>query len=586
MMKNMKYMALAVVALCTGFTACTDGNDWEQDSAHNRTMAPKISSVQGLDGALKVTFTSYGGSSFLIEANEEPFDVADLQGDVKSSSITATVSGSPAEIKGLNGYTDYYVRMRAISDGKQQSNWVLYASSEIGEGAMTVTQKVVQTKGEQILLNVPDADRQESAITIRWTAGTRNPDKVTATYGAGSDKVVKSYDLSDADRANGYFTCTDLLSSTLYGIRIYEGQACIGFQEVKTLKAPPVSDHSITLTEDETEITQALLDQLADAAKASGKEHFAATIIIPVGKTAKFSNITGTATVFVPENMTLYFFGEESSDGNKGKIVFDNILDIKGYHGEISFDNLDISCVESTDNKYPINQSKNHTATVGNLTFTSCYIHDINCSLVRIQDGGGSIGTVTVDDCIIKQQGTKEKYAFIYDEEKTSGINEISITNSTFISCWGYIVRNKNFMTIKTATISNCTFYDCLLDGCHIFDSGNKEWGCKLTIEKIIIGKTHNAAAKGYRNVDNNTLDHVYLTASSQFGNDKFKSNDNKQYLDVREGIYTDTELFKDPANDDFTLLHWFDNQYDITFDIYGDPRWKADEPVEEETEE
>ena len=82
-MKTRKYISLIAAVLGIGFfSACTDGNDWSIDEASNRVMTPKISAVKGGEGALDVSFTSYGGNAFLIEVNENPFSITDIDGDV------------------------------------------------------------------------------------------------------------------------------------------------------------------------------------------------------------------------------------------------------------------------------------------------------------------------------------------------------------------------------------------------------------------------------------------------------------------------------------------------------------------------
>ena len=188
-MKTIKYLSFVAIALCMGlFAACTDGNDWETDASHNRVMAPRISAVAAGNGSLTVTFNTYGGNSFLIEANEQPFDVADLDGNTMPGSITATVTSSPGTITGLNGYTDYYVRVRALSGSKTPSHWALFGSSTIAEGQMIVTQKTTQTLGQQILNPVADADRGVNSIRVTWLAG-ETPTSITATYLNGDEKV-------------------------------------------------------------------------------------------------------------------------------------------------------------------------------------------------------------------------------------------------------------------------------------------------------------------------------------------------------------------------------------------------------------
>ena len=586
-MKTIKYISFVAVALCMGlFAACTDGNDWETNGANNRVMAPRISAVTGGNGSLTVTFNTYGGNAFIIEANESPFPVADLDGGPMEGSITAQVSSSPGTITGLNGYTDYYVRVRAVSNSKAASHWALYASSSIAEGQMVINQKTAQTLGRQILNPIADADRQANAIRVSWTPGEA-PTSITATYMNGEEKVVKSYSLSDADRANAFFACNELLPSTPYTIRIYIGSECVGMQTAKTLKAPPSSDYIYTVTG--TTIDQTLMNEIAANAQAAATgENFAATIIIPAN--ASVALTTGSSSVKLPANMTVYFFGAESSDGSKGTLQFDYALDIAGYHGDISFENLNIKCPQSSSNTYVINQGT--SASIGNITFTSCNISDVNCAVIRTQkDEAISIGSIVMDDCIVSNQGTmNQSYGYVITNGGSkSSIIDVEITNSTFYHCVVGIVSNntKSDYKIDNIKMSDCTFFDCIGSGRYVADAGKNASSTLLetnmSFKNIVFGTPFHTSAKGYQTNGQLTLDHFYQTSGWKFNGGSFKSNDGGMKLDWRTGIYTDAELFEDAANFNLNLKHWFeitpaDEANGVQFDIWGDPRWRIDD--------
>ena len=585
-MKTRKYISFIVAVLGIGFfSACTDGNDWGIDGASNRVMTPKISSVKGGEGALDVSFTSYGGNAYLIEVNENPFSITDLDGDVQEGSITAIVTGSPGTISGLNGYTDYYVRMRSQSDSKTPSHWYYYAES-------SGTLKIAQTLGLQILEEVTDEDRQAEAITVRWIEGYA-PTSITATYLNGEEKAVISYPLDDEARANRTFTCTGLTPSTIYAIRIYNGEECIGMRETKTLKAPPVADYTYTVEGDV--IDQTIMDDVAAQAKenAGGAEIYAATFIIPAGKEV---NVTaGTKGVVVPAGMTVYFYGAESSDNVKGTLVFPYQLDIAGNHGEISFDNLNITAPGTGSNKYIINQT--NASSTGNITFTACHIYDVNCAVVRTQGSNAvNIGTITIDDCVITNQGTmNQSYGYVINAGCTGGtISEVEITNSTFNTCTVGIVNNntKNDKYISKVKISDCTFYNCIGSGYYLVNAG-KDASSKLlptdiTISNVVVGKLYNSGAKGYQTgAEKINLDHFYQTSGTKFNGGSFKSTDDGLKLDWRIGQFSDADMFEDPGNGNFTLKHWFeqtsaDESKGQQFDIYGDPRWRQETDTDE----
>ena len=584
-MKTIKYISLVVITFCTCiFSACTEGNDWENGGdAYNRLKVPQISKVTPEKGALSVAFNTYGGTVYLLEANENPFPVVD-EGEIMEGSVTAEVAKSPGIIEGLKGATEYYVRMRAVGDGKKASYWALYASYEAMTGEINVKQKPTETLlVDQILDEITDDDREANAITVRWMEGY-TPTTIVASYKNGEEKIEKTYELSAGDVESRTFKCTDLNPSTLYEIRIFDGEEILGKREAKTMKAPPASDYTCIVEGDV--IDQTVMNNAVAEAKKSGKEQVAVTFVIKAGKEVTVA--TESSSVSVPTNTSVYFFGEESSDGTQSKLIFPYQLKIDGNHAEIGFENLELTTSGGTpsDNRYIINQSA--ATSTGNVTFSTCYIHDVNASIVRLQGSGGSIGTITLSDCVVRNQGSNS-YAVIYNQATSGGINEVVVENSTFDTCVNGIIANnsKNDTKFSKVTMTNCTIVNCIGSGKYIFDAGKNasssvlETDVKMT--HMIVGRPYNSSAKGYQSAGKLTLDHFYQTEGWKFSGGSFKSDDGGLKLDWRSGIYNDDALFENATEHDFTLKHWFeqtsaDASKGIQFDIYGDPRWKVDE--------
>lgn len=572
------------MSLCLGtIFSCTDGNDWGIDEASNRTMTPKITSVTGDSCALTVAFTNYGGTSYELEANVNPFPVDDIDGEIMDGSITSVVTASGGKIEGLNGYTDYYVRMRALTEDKKPSHWILFASKDTAQTA-------TQTTGSQIIDPIDENKCSSNSIYVTWNADY-TPDSITATYTNGKQKVTKTYVPTDADKASHSLTCTDLLPSTNYQIRAFTGTQCVGMREQKTLKAPPSADYTYYVEGDV--IDQAMIEEIAAKAReaAGSSTNYAACIVIPVGEIVTVAE--GTTNVSIPDGMTVYFYGNESTSGKKGTLMFPYNLLIPGYHSEISFENLNItSDGDTSSNKYVINQSS--ATSTGNVTFTSCNIYDFNCSVVRVQSGGGSIGTVTISDCVVSDQGSGS-YPVIYNQATSGGIGEVVLEKSTFDGCVNGIVANnsKCDVYIQKVSISECTIYDCIASGKYIIDAGKNASSTVLAtdvnISKTIIGKLHTTSSKGVQTKGTTTLDHVYMTSGNKFSGGSLKSTDDNK-LDYRTGTLTDDALFEDGANHNFNLKRWFeqtsaDESKGQRFDIYGDPRWRVETEVDD-TEE
>jgi hypothetical protein len=140
--------------------------------------------------------------------------------------------------------------------------------------------------------------------------------------------------------------------------------------------------------------------------------------------------------------------------------------------------------------------------------------------------------------------------------------------------------------------ISDCTFYNCIGSGRYLVNAGkdasNKVQPTDITISNVVVGKLYSASAKGYQAGGDINLDCFYQTSETKFGGGSFKSSYLELKLDWRIGLFSDAELFVDPDNGDFSLRHWVEQTYEdmkkgVQFDIYGDPRWRTPDTVEDD---
>ena len=362
-----------------------------------------------------------------------------------------------------------------------------------------------------------------------------------------------------------------------------------------SIKAFAVDDPDYVYTLEGNVINQTIIDEVAEAAKANSSysDKCYGAIIIPNGVTV---NIQGDATsVVVPDGMSIVFRSNAEKEKDRPTLVFPYQLDIAGKHDEIRFENVNLTAPGADSNKYIINQKTE--STTADVIFTGCNIYDVNCAIIRTQGSNAvNIGTVTIDDCVISNQGTmNQSYGYVINAGCTGGtISEVEITNSTFNTCTVGIVNNntKNSYYISKVKISDCTFYNCIGSGFYLINAGKDASGkllpTNITISNVIVGKLYNSAAKGYQTSGELTLDHFYQTAGWKFSGGSFKSADDGLKLDWRTGQFSDDELFENPANGDFTLKHWFeqtsaDETKGQQFDIYGDPRWRQDTAGDDE---
>lgn len=576
-MNKFKYIAISAVAAVAGImVSCTDGNDWEVDGSKAKVLQTKIPQVSKVTGeaALQITVEAFGCTSVEYQAS--------TSADFTTNLASAISNSLTCKLTGLKGYENYYVRVRGLKDGMAPSTWMYYASSD-ATGAL----KTIMTNGVQLINDIPSADITVNSVKISWVTEkdgvTYRPIKASATYSNGEEQVVNEYDLSDAEIAAKSAVLTGLLNSTKYEIRILQDYGdgtmeCIGFKEVKTQMAPPSADATLELTT-ETTLTQAMIDDLATRAKTArgSEEDYEGTIIIPAG--ASITVKEGTSPVTVPTGMTLNFFGS-GEETTRPTLIFPYRLDIPGKHTAIRFQNINL--VGNPDNKanelYLINQSGTATNT-STVQITSCTIKNFGRSIVRLQSsGGGTVSNIIIDDCIFQDLGFTGAYPIIYNQSASNGIENVEITNTTFDTCIDHFIRQNNTSggAFKTVKFENCTFYNCIGNGKYLFDN-TANFEATVTMNNIVMGKlylgTSSTAGKGIRAKGSNiydytTFDSYYQLADVTWGGNKIDAG-GSNWPGTFKSKYATPEMYTDPDNHDFTLLHYLDA---------GDPRWKIED--------
>lgn len=108
----------------------------------------------------------------------------------------------------------------------------------------------------------------------------------------------------------------------------------------------PSANYKYTLPSDVNVISQTLIEEIAEQAKAAaGNEtNYSATIGIPAGATVSLYGTAesdgGKTNVTIPEGMSVTFFG--LAGGDAPTINLDKNLDISGSHAYIKFQNVKI----------------------------------------------------------------------------------------------------------------------------------------------------------------------------------------------------------------------------------------------------
>lgn len=535
---NNIYKVIGAGALVLLMAGCKDGNDWEVDGSYNRMFAPTGDiTVERYDTKAAISFKAVAGAkSYEVELNTDSLYLD----EVSSTSILQTFTTASDTIRGLVGETNYYLRVRAISDDKPNSKWLYYKTGS-GRGYFT-------TLAEQLFYELTAADIEDGVLHLSWIAGS----EVTKIVVLANGEQTGEYPLSAEAIAAGHYDLVGLAPTTTYTIQLFNGDSKRGSLNVTTPASMPAADYKYMLDASVTVISQDLMNEIAEQAKAAaGNEtNYSATIGIPAGATIDIhgTSESGDATsVKIPDGMSVTFFG--LSGGETPVINLSKSLDIRGSHAYVRLENVNI---KDGGCQYFINQSEG--CTLGELSFTDVSLTDMARSWVRLQGSSAkSIEQILVDGCTVTNQGSGA-YALFYFNSADYTVGNLIVKNSTF-NTLKHSFTDCRSAKINGIEVSNCTFYNIIGAGRYFVDAQNVN--VPITLNNVIFAKTATETSKGVRE--------GIVEASNCYFTSDFILSSNKFTVDQAfEGSATD--LFKDPENGDFTLK--------VSSVVAGDPRW------------
>lgn len=557
-MKSIKNIlgTASMIALTLSATSCTDGNDWDVDGSLSRLFGlngDKIT-VETAETSATVTFSAFTSKTvpspeyYVFEVSKDSLYEGVENANIIKFGEDKTLTSSPVVLSGLDGDSKYYMRVKAMSSTVNESKWVYYKDGSS-----------FKTKAEQIFNNVEATDLFEDHVNLSWTPGA---DVTHITYAKTNDaENIQTINLTDEEKAAGKYTLAGLNPTSTYTITIYKNDVKRGQLQVTTPAAMPAANFKYSLASDVTVISQDLIDEIAEMAKAAaGNEtNYSATIGIPAGAKVALYGINdsdgGKTNVTIPDGMSVTFFG--LAGGDAPTINLDKNLDIAGSHAFIKFQNVKL---EENGAGYFINQSK--ACTVSEFTLENCEVSNIKTSFFRIQGSDAkSIGKLTLKNSIFTKLCAG--YGFIHiDAGSGKGhLDNVEIDGCTFnsICVTGKVFIFSKKTDMQDITIKNSTFYNCNGNGQFFVDFNVDTFGpSTFTIENCIFGKSADEATN--KNIRSKTP----ATVVNSFRTTDFF----KVIKGVNDTEFSSTQLFKDPTNGDFTI------KAGTLKEKAGDPRW------------
>lgn len=141
-MKTLKYFLIAALSLmtCTMFTSCKDdANDWDTENGGNPTRQWAITSFSASAGDTYINFSNIsvaGATGYVIQLAVTDDNFTEPTEASFASPIEKTIGRLGTEdvykFEGLTPETGYYIRIKAISTGKADSNWVILKKDSSG----------------------------------------------------------------------------------------------------------------------------------------------------------------------------------------------------------------------------------------------------------------------------------------------------------------------------------------------------------------------------------------------------------------------------------------------------------------------
>ena len=557
-MKSIKNIlgTASMMALTLSATSCTDGNDWDVDGSLSRLFGlngDKIT-VETAETSATVTFSAFTSKAvpspeyYVFEVSKDSLYEGVENANIIKFGEDKTLTSSPVVLSGLDGDSKYYMRVKAMSSTSNESKWVYYKDGSS-----------FKTKAEQIFNNVEATDLFEDHVNLSWTPGA---DVTHITYANTNDaENIQTINLTDEEKAAGKYTLGGLNPTSTYTITIYKNDVKRGQLQVTTPAAMPAANFKYSLASDVTVISQDLIDEIAEKAKAAaGNEtNYSATIGIPASAKVALYGINdsdgGKTNVTIPDGMSVTFFG--LAGGDAPTINLDKNFDIAGSHAFIKFQNVKL---EENGAGYFINQSK--ACTVSEFTLENCEVSNLKTSFFRLQGSDAkSIGKLTLKNSIFTKLCAG--YGFIHvDAGSGAGhVDNVEIDGCTFnsICVTGKVFIFSKKTDMQDITIKNSTFYNCNGNGQYFVDFNTDTFGpSTFTIENCIFGKSADEATN--KNIRSKTP----ATVANSFRTTDFF----KVIKGVNDTEFSSTQLFKDPANGDFTI------KAGTLKEKAGDPRW------------
>lgn len=523
-------------------TACTDGNDWNVDSTHDRLFSVTASdiSVSAKPTSAEVSWKVVPDAEYYVMeySTDSLYDEIAMGGTEHSVILgeDKSIVESPYTITGLQGETKYFLRIKSMSSAKADSKWTYLEKYSFKTSAEQILNEVASITGESAVLS--------------WTEGAEVTLLKLAEDKDDVEEVDTTYiNLDAAAVAASSYTLTGLSPKTKYSVSIYNGNVKRGTRTFTTTESYPAGYDIVNVTDAEM-----LNDVFSNPANYIQENGGNVVLVFANGSTTDYMGESMELTI-PAEFKSVIFWGES---GDTKPVFMPKGLSMAGSHDLIRFYNLDLQNT-SSGSDYIVNF--NVEGNVGEILIDNCNISKTR-GVVRVQTNGanGSIGSINIDNCVLTDIGS---YAIVQTKVSGFTLNSISLSNSTIstVNAGGVLITQQDNVNIS---IDACTFYNCVTSGKSFIDI-NKMSNVTVDVKNTIIGQLYSYTsgstikATSVKNIATTT--NLFTTTDCPY-NSGYEWG---EMLNV-----SSTELFVNPAEGDFHIQSA--SQSDVAG--AGDPRW------------
>ena len=454
------------------------------------------------------------------------YTVEVYQGETAEGTPVFTQEGINADTytvkAGLLGETVYYVQVKAVGEGINDSKWT----------GMKVT-----TDAEQIFKAVDAAEITHHSAIIRWIDGMMtNADagnKVTVTPVSNASAALE-YTVTNEDVTNGYVTIDGLTQDTEYQAVMKRGSVTRGTVNFKTR----IDTGDMIPIDEGANLAEKLTDAKEGDAFVLLGSSYTLTEDFELTKSISLTSINPTNKPTISGGR--FIFSSDVASFSMSNIIFDvennygNFLEAKG-------------------------------GSLGSLTLEGCEIKNTKNNMIY-SNAAADFGTITVKDCIISNIGDGGDGVF---DIRKGALTSATITNSTITDV------KRTFIRIEVPTdftMTNCTLYNVAT-----VDNANNRG-----LFSLAKGKTLNVKNCLFYGIGlatpTNANSGVWGRSDKMKATDKYANNYyfncpnlwSNMYKDNHSSVATECDpQFADAANGDFTV-----QSQDLKDNQVGDPRW------------